>query len=383
MTGMMKMRGGLRLGGTKRVVAQVGQKRTEGMYDSLRLGDKAVWLRIHPNQEYEQLIYDRDSQAVVESTNIWYQTESHWISAMNFGKGGRVACTSGPFRDKPCEACQINDFYWSWVRREKERTGQEPKKGSPAGRSTSYTTSVVVVENIYAVPVLDKQGRVKKSQSGKPIHNDLPGPLVPREYRKQPKCFGKKYYLDFGYYHRNALLDINAKLRAVCASCAHRLTLVGTACPQCGDLVHTFDGDEVTDWNDMKDFLDTEDRVISCVGCGYEGLPEGIFTCSNPDCTDPREGNILCFELKLRLRKDDDKKTSLVLEDYRLPTEDDGINELLKSPLDIPTIKAPAALRDQDKKTLSELLSNWQALAEGEDPGVEYDDDLASDDIPY
>ena len=141
--GLMKMRVGHQLGGITKRVKDVagGGGLTPGYYDSLRLDDAAIWLRIHPEQLYEQTVYERDAKAIVEVMYPWYQTEQHWVSSMNGGRGGVVPCSSGPEKAEDCLGCDVDSLFWDWRRDFISAKGFKPEQGSPAGRTTRYTTS--------------------------------------------------------------------------------------------------------------------------------------------------------------------------------------------------------------------------------------------------
>lgn len=374
----MKLRGGRKLGGTRKVVERRGGPKVEGMYDRLVLGEKSIWLRVHPGQEYVQTLYDRDEKAIVETANIWYQTEGHWIASLNYGRGGSIACTSGPYKSEPCKGCDIEALYWKWRFAFRDEHGYEPKQGSPAGRSSRYTTSVVIVEDIYAVPATDRNGMAIKSQkTGRPIFNEVPGPLVPRADRKSPKSYGKRAFWDFGYSNRNELYDIHHELQSKCASCASGLLMVSACCEECGHTLLDFTETPIEDWMDMHE---VRSENIVCGKCGHEGPPEGAYECSNEKCKDPVEGGLLSFEVQIRTRQVDDNRKSVVMTDFRLPSTDERIVELVKKPLDIEAIKAPQPLSDQVKKMLADILERWEEMVGGDGDAEGYGDDESSGD---
>ena len=367
--GMMKMRGGHRLsGGVKRRVKEVssGSSYPEGAFDSLRLTDSPVWVMIHPQQMYEQTVYDRDLKAVVEVARVWYQSEQHWVSSLNFGKGAPIACTSGPEKNGECLGCDIDSLYWQWYRSYTDAKGTKPGVRSPAGRTTRYTMSVVVAEDFYKVPLM-RDGKQRKTKAGKPIYNDVPGPQLPRKERSGESTFGKKMHWGFGYQHRVQLEDIDEQLRSSCGSCAKPLVVTGIVCPECGTVQ---DFEDVEDsWTEHKQIREEEHK---CDACNYFGNFNLDYSCSNDECDDPTEGGILSFELQLRVRSSSDNKMDLMLEGFRLPTDSDRMMELLANPLDVAAIKAPQPLSKQHEDRLKELIVSWREKVSGEEQGVPY-----------
>lgn len=382
---MMRMRKGHNLGGHKKVKKALGPKRVDGQYDRLRLQDAAVWVRIHPNQEYTQVIYDRDEQAVIEATNLWYRTESHWVQALNGGRGMVVPCTREPgesLDDSECDLCRLNGIYWNWVRATEDITGVRPKQGSPAGNSSRDTISLVVVEDIYGVPLRESSGAIRKGRTGRPIVNEEPAPFVPRDERKNLKGFGKKMYLDLSMTHRNQLLEINDRMRCHCAKCAGELMLLAISCEECGEVIQDYSEDPVVEWTEIREITNSE---RTCSSCRHSGIVAPIHACMEDDCDGDTPGSILDFELRLRLQQDAEKRTSLVLERHRVPTEDARIEKLLETPLDIEAIKEGRPLDDRSKSKIQELISDWEArlseLEEGRGHARAYGQDDYQDDL--
>lgn len=367
--GLMKMRVGHQLGGITKRVKDVagGGGLTPGYYDSLRLDDAAIWLRIHPEQLYEQTVYERDAKAIVEVMYPWYQTEQHWVSSMNGGRGGVVPCSSGPEKAEDCLGCDVDSLFWDWRRDFISAKGFKPEQGSPAGRTTRYTTSVVVAENFYRVPVLTNEGRPRMSKKGKPIFNDVPGPQLARGKRTGDSTFGKKLHWGFGVANRTQLFDMNKQLMGSCGSCASDLVAVGIKCPECATTLQ-FEDPEVG-WQELAEI---REETNQCEDCGYSGHFLVDYECSNDECKDPKEGSILSFELQLRLRKGANNARDLILEDFRMPTEGERMEELLKEPMDIVKIKTPHEMNENAKNRLQELVTIWKDKVSGVEQGVPY-----------
>jgi len=364
------MRGPNQLGGITRRVKDVGGgggSITPGLYDSLRLDDSAIWLRIHPDQVYEQTVYERDAKAIVEVAYPWYQTEQHWVSSLNFGRGGVVPCTSGPEKNDACLGCDLDSLFWDWRRDFMEAKGFKPEQGSPAGRTTRYTTSVVVAEKFYKIPVLTNEGKPRMSKTGKPIINDVPGPQIARAKREGESIFGKRLHWGFGAQNRAQLFDINTQLMSKCGSCASDLEATGIKCPDCGVILDLEDTE--TDWQEMSEI---REETQTCEDCGYSGTFDIDYQCSNKKCDKPVEGGIMAFELQLRLRSGANNARDLILENFRMPTDSERMQELLKEPLDIVKIKTPREINENVATKMQELISTWKDKVGGIEQGVPY-----------
>ena len=330
-------------------------KRPEGAFDRLVLGDKPIWLRLHPDQLYAQMLYDRALKQLIETgtedypARPWFESASHFVVA----RKRSFQCSAGAARDQACRGCSIRAMFYDKLREQEKATSvkdEEKRKHPPIQASTRYAMSATVLEKIFELPLM-KDGKVRKSRQGQDLTHFVPAPLSGVPLLKQKDMggtFGHNFHWGFGAVHLAQLAEIDQDLWNVCANCANELMTTEVHCTEC-DAVIFQDANGVTG----IDLRNLREQPIRCESCGHEGPGAPVLTCTG--CEKPAEGSIMAFDLRLRSVKIEDKKYDLKLEDYRLPDyaslfdapTAERIYELIMSPLDIPAIYAPDSIDSQ------------------------------------
>lgn len=334
----------------KAAASRGNYKQPDGLFDRLQLGDKPIWLRIAPEQLYQQEIYDRDQKAVVEVVRPWFESTSHFVPS----RKRSFNCSTGAHRNQPCRGCAIRADFYDRLREQEKATevrDQEKRKNPPIQASTRYAMGVTVLEKIFHLAVTDKNGKVRKNKNGQDIMNWVPAPLSGLPLIKQKGMdgqFAHNFHWGFGTHHLAQLGDMDATLWNYCANCASELMAVGFYCTECEALVYS-DENGVTE-ADLRSVRETE---MKCPNCAHEGFTVPELTCTG--CDTPEEGSILVFDLQIRAVPIDDKKTNLSMEKFRMPDyiglfdadTAERVTELVYNPLDIAAIYAPDSVDRQ------------------------------------
>lgn len=340
-----------------------------GRYDRLKFGEHPIWCRLAPDQSYTQLVYDTETKTVVEVTRPWFESISHFVPSRNRG----FNCSSGPDRKQPCRGCANRAFFYDRLRAKekeiKDATGidprrqsreerdKDPSKSPPIQASKVFAMGVTVLEKCIDMQAVDKQGKPKTNREGKPIMNTVPLPLSglsPIDRRKAQGVFGYNYHWGFGTRHLAALGSIDTDLWNSCANCASDLVATDFVCAECQTVC--FDEPSGLRGSDLRDMREQE---MKCGACGHEGPLLPVLACSG--CESPEEGNILAFDLRLKVTKLDDNSSTLELVEFRVPDYStlfgdpklypndtaDRVSELVMCPLDIPAIYAPDSIDSQ------------------------------------
>lgn len=332
-------------------------KQTPGKFDRLVLGEKPIWVRLAPEQMYHQEIYDRESKSVIEVDRPWFEHNTHFVPS----RKRSMICSSGAHRDQPCRGCAIRSIFFDNLKEQEAATqvrNEEKRKSPPVQTSTRYGMAVTCLEKIFHLAATDNKGKTKTNRQGQPIMNYIPAPLSGLPLLKQkemPGEIGHNFHWSFGSFALAQLGDIDATLMNHCANCASDLMATQFTCPECSHVVYE-DGAGVVG-SDLRSVRETD---MKCPNCQYEGPLSPILSCTG--CENPAEGNILSFDLQLRLIPVDDKKSDVKMEKFRLPDyvslfpqDAERITELVYNPLDIPAIFGPESV-DTQKFSLPEDL---------------------------
>lgn len=324
-------------------------KQPDGLYDRLTLGEKPIWLRISPEQLYTQEIYDREKKEVVEVTRTWMEFITHFVPSVKRS----MNCSAGPHKDQPCRGCSIRADFYNRLRAQEKSTeirDEERRKSPPVQAATRYGMAVTVIEKILHLPQM-RGDKVRKNRQGNTIMNYVPAPLSGLPLLKQKEAqgeFGHNYHWSFGTFHLAQLADIDQSLWNYCANCASELMATEFHCTECNAVVYA-DEQGITG-SDLRAIRET---AMKCGACGNEGYATPVVSCTG--CENAAEGNLLVFDLQLRVVPVDDKKTDIKMEKFRVPDyvsmfdahSAERITELVYNPLDIPAIFAPDSVDRQ------------------------------------
>jgi len=356
----------------KAASARTQFKRPDGAFDRLVLGSTPIWVRLNPDQLYEQLLYSREEKKLIETkiptkenptpeytARPWYEYTGHYVVA----RKRPFICSSGPGRDQPCRGCAIRAKFYDILRDQEKATSvkdEEKRKHPPIQASTRYGMACTCVEKIFEMPVM-KDGKPRKGKNGQDITSFMPAPLSGVPITKQgsmPFEFGRNFHWSFGPVHLAQLAEMDMDLWNSCANCKSDLMTTEMHCAECNAV--TFEIPEGVTGSDLRAL---REQPIKCNACGTEGNCLPVILCTG--CDTPEEGSILKFDLRLKTVPIDDKKSDLKLEDFRVPnyvtifkqnpTWAERISELVMSPLDIVTILAPDSI-DQQAWTLPDDL---------------------------
>ena len=226
--------------------------------------------------------------------------------------------------------------------------------------STRYGMAVTVLETIFELPLMDKNNKPRKSKDGRDLMRSVPAPLSgysPVQIQKMQGAFGKNYHWNFGPMHLSQLGSIDMDLWNYCATCAEPLSAQHFSCGSCGNVV--YDAGAPLQEADLRAM---REQAMRCPHCGHEGLVQPVISCT---CGEPVEGNLLTFDLRIRLERDatDDKKSVLHLVDHRVPDYSklysadvaNAVYELVYAPLDIAEIYAPESLDNQARRLTDDM----------------------------
>lgn len=333
-------------------------KRPDGMFDRLVLGEKPIWVRFAPEQSYHQEVYDRESKSVIEVDRPWFEHGTHFVPS----RKRSMICSSGPRRDQPCRGCAIRAQFYDVLREQEKSTqvrNEEKRKSPPVQAAVRYGMAATCLEKIFHLAATDAKGKVKTNKQGQPIMNYIPAPLSGLPLLQQKSTdgtIGHNFHWSFGSFHLAQLADIDQTLWNHCANCANDLMATQFTCTECNAVVY---GD--TNGVVGSDLRSVRETNMKCPVCQHEGPTSPILSCTG--CETPAEGNLLAFDLQLRVVPIDDKKSDVKMEKFRLPdyvslfssADAERITELVYSPLDIPGIFAPESV-DVQAWALSEEL---------------------------
>lgn len=308
----------------------------EGQFERFRTDVKMQWIHVVP-QIYEYPTYDRDEGAVIEVSRPFYEFVQHY-----YPKRRRfINCSAGPHRDKPCYPDAIIKQWWEEKDRIKEEMKVKPSyDDKPISRSARFAMAVTGVDTYYEVPAMDSNGRVKTSKAGNAIKNYVPKSLI-KIHRgvEYPSKFGHNMHWNFGSEHLEQLLAIDDQLMDACANCATSMHTESLQCADCGHVEVEFDELIIG-----PDLLELRKDTGMCSKCGSSDVVP-LIECSG--CGEPEEGGLMDFEIRICHEEIGENKVLLKMKDWRLPTDDERIQELVNHPLDIMALYAPEPIKLQ------------------------------------
>lgn len=367
MTSVMKQRDTYALGGNlqrdrlsvqgKSIKDGHQQKRfADGQFDRIYPRDKAIWLRINPQQAWQYETWDKEQQAVVTVIKMFLQTCKHYFARTK----QTVVCSSGSHLDKPCYGHAIRREHFKKMKGIEERTGIKPKEESAVGVANQYSFAVVVCEEMIALPAIDKKtGLVRKSKQGNIILNHFPRPWVdPIQIAKEtPRTFGRRMHLSIGKSHLMQFLQFDEEMKDYCAHCATGMQTAEIICPDCETRSEL--PDVVQFGEDMQQL---RAQVFRCGACPYEGVMVPDLVCDG--CGNPEEGRLTDFEFRLKSEKTGDKQSILKIVGVRKPlsTVKDAetrakVQDMFDNPLDLLHIFRPTPIDDQ-RRIFGDLAAN-------------------------
>ena len=346
-------------------------KRPSGLFDRLTLGDKPLWIRLSPDQLYSQLLYNRELKSLIETGKAdangeveyparpWFEYTTHFVPATK----SSFTCSAGADRSHPCLGCAVRAADYDRIKAREDATGMkdaQAREKISVQSSTRYGMAVTVLETIFELPLMDKNNKPRKSKDGRDLMRSVPAPLSgysPVQIQKMQGAFGKNYHWNFGPMHLSQLGSIDMDLWNYCATCAEPLSAQLFSCGNCNNVV--YDAGAPLQEADLRAM---REQAMRCPHCRHEGLVQPVISCS---CGEPVEGNLLAFDLRIRLEKDatDDKKSVLHLVDHRVPdyaklySPDvaNAVYELVYAPLDIAEIYAPENLDNQARRLTDDM----------------------------
>lgn len=332
--------------------------RVEGKFDRLVFDKHPLWVRISPEQLYEQLLYNRETKELYQTgtdefpARPWFEYKTHYVVSTERPH----TCSSGPKRDQACRGCANRAYFYSILRKREESTNVRDeaarKKGPPVQESVRYGLAVTCLEKIFHMPVIGKGGKVRTDRDGKELLNWVPAPnsgLNPLKQREMEGKFAHNYHWSFGPVHLGQLASIDMDLWNSCASCASPLLATQFACKECNQVAYEDEGG-ITG----ADLRSARESAMKCPHCGNEDFLVPLLLCTG--CDNPVEGSMLSFDLRLRRDVDqtDDTKSTFKLVEFRRPQYEEmfpkdapNIYELIYTPLDIPKIFGPEDLSSQ------------------------------------
>jgi hypothetical protein len=359
---MMKHRSGFDLGGNRlsdqgKALKNQGErgrqggKYPDGVFDRFYPGEKSIWIHISPFQQWEYEAWNPESSAVEKVIKTWFQSKKHYHPRTK----RTLICSAGSHIDQPCFPCAIRRAHWKKMNAIEERTGVKPKDEPPVGIGNQYSFSIVIMENVVAVPAMDKKtGEVRKSKAGKIIYNYYPEPVVklgPGDNFQ--KSFGRRAHLSMGKNALLQLLQFDEEMKNYCAHCATQMTADAVVCPEC-DTSYA-----LPDIVKGEDLVDVRQRSWDCSACHYSGWMQPHLSCSG--CGSPEEGRLTNFDIRIKRESVGEKQSVLRIAGVRMPlstlkTDEQRaeVQQLIENPLNLPAIFSPSSLEDQ-KKVLGEL----------------------------
>jgi len=350
------------------------------------LTSKGQWVRI-PRLEHTYEVYDRSEKEVVTLEGMpWVEYTYHWY---NTGSRGWT-CSSGAHRDKPCYGCAERDAFYEKLR-EKQRkqraaTGmsdEEKKANSPAiSASAQYALAVTGVDTYYEVPLTNKDGSPRKSKAGNVIKNYIPRSLAKKHELSLPSKMGHNMHWSFGRNHCDQLIQFDEQLYNSCATCASDMSCKAVVCTECSAveaLEEEISGDELLE---VRDSLDG-------ATCGECGAKDSLVTQMLCECGEPQPGSLYDFDLRFKAVSSGES-TILKISDIRVPVQNDDIDKLLATPLDVKAIFAgtpisvQAQMLGERAKSIDpsggKLASSYTKDEDG-DEGGDDEDETTSDNV--
>lgn len=324
-------------------------QKIEGQYDSFwPRTEKALWIGFCPDQSWTSEVYDRDEQKVIlQQDQYFFSYVEHRIQRNN----KRFNCSAGAGRDKPCWGCGYRNAFFDWVRDQKETLGVKPDSKPGVGGNQQHAMSLVILEPMAKVQVLDKEGKPRTTKDNKPIFRDTPITLLPPAQQQKLKAqgattFGAAQHWSFGVLTLNELLLIDEQLKNSCSTCGEDLMVTQAHCPECAEGFQLAEDDTPLMGQDL---FEMRRASYECT-CGYVGPLLPAVMCA---CGDPKEGALAYFAIRIISEVVGEKQRQLKLVDKRLLStfveKYPAVGEMLKKPLELDKIFAPSHLNYQAK----------------------------------
>lgn len=344
-----------------------GGKFPDGQFDRFFPGETPIWINISPYSSYTQEIWDRQLKEVVEVTTTWYETQKHYIPR-NKGRvdrnGKRVdtdfICSCGAYKDKPCWGCAIRTNHFSMLNKIEEEKGFRPDKPAPISRSSQFSLAITVMEKIYAVPLRDKDGAIKKRKgNGQIIYRYTPAPYAELKMDEDELSafkyqFGHRMHWTMGPEELGVLIEADDKMKNHCGNCASKLFATHMICPGCETV--TALPHSVSD----IDLTQARQKLRSCSACGEKGPFVPKLECA--ECGDAVEGRLTSFDIRITRKKTSENKYITEIVAIRVPgvpgnkEDHERAMSLIENPLNLAEIFAPTSL-DRQKFMCGEDLT--------------------------
>ncbi len=331
-----------------------GNRIVEGTFDRFFPREQACWIFISPTSfKYE--VYDREQKEVITTETTWLETIQHFVPKLKRG----FSCSAGPHLDKPCWGDAINRHHYENLDRIKEQTGIRPEERSPVGRSSQFSLAITVMEKIYELPVMEKDGTTpRRNKGGAMIYKYVPEPFVDASLRKLYKpTFGRRMHWSMsGEALRQLVLTIGPRLSHYCTRCASAMYATHLVCPNCETSFEV---------NRLKgeDLLVAASEERDCDACKETGVFVPRYGCTGCEKAKPG-GSLMSFDLRVKRTKTSDNSSLLEVVEIRTPTHlnEDNPDEIRESlikmvnePLNLPAIFAPTPLGVQKSMIGKEL----------------------------
>jgi len=349
-----------------------------GQYDYLKLGEIPIWLRF-ALQSYDFKTWDRELKEVVDVVDSpWYEYASHYYPK----KRRTIICSAGPYRKDPCYPCSIEAIYWDDHREKEEEvrkagiTDVKIERNPPMRRGIRNAMAVLGVDDYFEIPLLDKDGKIRKSATGDVLKRYVAEPCarLPKG-TKYPIKNGHNMNWSFPGTHLEQLQSFNRQLENVCANCATPLFASTLVCANCQHVEEDF-GTAI----EGEDLIILQDEKVRCSNCHSEDV------IPNPECSgcgDAESGGLMSFDIRLKAEPAGENKTDLKMVGYRLPNYNEDLTHLYQNPLDIVKIFAPTPLNLQ-KTILGDIAEDidpsFGAFTEGYSSS---DDDSEQEGVPF
>jgi hypothetical protein len=339
-----------------------GRKFADGQFERFFPGETPIWINISPYSYYEQEIWDRQQKEVVKTATTWYEYQKHYVPR-NKGKtvnGKRVdtdfVCSCGPYRKQPCWGCAIRTNHYDMLAEIEKEKGFRPDKDAPISRMSNFALAITVMEKIYAIPLRNNDGTIRKARSnGQIIYRYMPAPIADArddieesELANFTYQFGHRMHWSMGPEELQVLTEADDKMKNYCADCADKLIATHMICPGCETKVDL--GKEVSD----VDLMMVRNKVRTCTACGEKGPFEPDLMCPGCGGHGPQiAGRLTSFDIRLTRKKLSDKKYQTEIVAIRIPgvpgnqADHDRAMDLIQNPLNLAAIYAPTSLDSQ------------------------------------
>lgn len=358
-----------------------GSKFAEGQFDRFFPGETPIWINISPYSSYTQEIWDRQLKAVIEVTTTWYETQKHFVPR-NKGRtdrnGKRIdtdfICSCGAHKDKPCWGCAIRTNHFKMLDKIEEEKGFRPDKPAPISRAPQFSLAITVMEKIYAVPLREKDGSLKKRKgNGQVIYRYTPAPYAELKMDDEDLStfkyqFGHRMHWTMGSEELSMLIEADDKMKNHCGNCASKLFATHMICPGCETataLPHP-----VSD----IDLTQARQKLRTCSACGEKGPFMPKVECA--ECGDAVEGRLTSFDIRITRKKVAENKYVTEIVAIRVPgvpgnkEDHERAMSLIESPLNLAEIFATTPL-DRQKYICGDELTRGLTPAPAKKDGEE------------